>query len=138
MKLQDDEPDLSAQISIVPMIDVIFAILAFFVMSSLTLTRSQGLPVNLPQASTGQIQGESLKALVTLKADGRLFVNRDPIELTQLAEQLRQLRGQQAEIVVIVNADQSVEHGQVVAVMDQLRQVAGAKLAIATEPKSSP
>jgi biopolymer transport protein ExbD len=135
MQLQDDESDIPAQINIVPMIDVIFAILAFFVMASLSLTRSQGLPVNLPQASTGQIQGESLKALITLKADGKLFVNRDSITLDQIPEKVRQLKGQQPEIIVVVNADKSVEHGQVVQVMDQLRRVAGAKLAIATEPK---
>lgn len=135
MQLRDDEPDIPAQINIVPMIDVIFAILTFFIMSSLSLTRSEGLPVNLPQASTGQLQQQNLKALVTVKASGELFVNRDRVPLEQLTNQVSQLRGDQAEIIVIVNADESVDHGQVVEVMDELRKVRGAKLAIATEPK---
>ncbi len=135
MQLRDDEPDIPAQINIVPMIDVIFAILTFFIMSSLSLTRSEGLPVNLPQASTGQLQQQNLKALVTVKANGELFVNRDRVPLEQLTNQVGQLRGDQAEIVVIVNADESVDHGQVVEVMDELRKVRGAKLAIATEPE---
>lgn len=135
MQLRDDEPDIPAQINIVPMIDVIFAILAFFIMSSLSLTRSEGLPVNLPQASTGQLQQQNLKALVTIQADGDLFVNRDRVPLEQLTSQVTQLRGNQSEIIVIVNADESVDHGQVVAVMDELRKVQGVKLAIATDPK---
>ena len=49
-----DEPELPAQINIVPMIDVIFAILTFFIMSTLYLHRSEGLPVNLPQAATAK------------------------------------------------------------------------------------
>jgi len=135
MQLRDDETDNPAQINIVPMIDVIFAILAFFIMSSLSLTRSEGLPVNLPQASTGQLQQQNLRALVTVRANGELFVNRDRVSLDQLTTQISQLRGEQAEIVVIVNADEAVAHGQVVQVMDVLRQVQGAKLAIATEPQ---
>ena len=135
MQLRDDEPDIPAQINIVPMIDVIFAILTFFIMSSLSLTRSEGLPVNLPQASTGQLQQQNLKALVTVQANGQLFVNRNRVPLEQLTQQVSQLRGDQPEIVVIVNADESVDHGQVVEVMDELRKVRGAKLAIATDPK---
>ncbi len=49
-----DEPDMPSQINIVPMIDVIFAILTFFIMSTLYLTRSEGLPVNLPTASSAR------------------------------------------------------------------------------------
>lgn len=138
MQLRDDEPDIPAQINIVPMIDVIFAILAFFIMSSLSLTRSEGLPVNLPQASTGQLQQQSLRALITLQAGGGLFVNRDEVTLEGLAEQVRRLKGDQPEIVVVVNADESVDHGRVVQVMDRLRQIDGAKLAIATKPSQSP
>ncbi|HEY9301689.1 MAG TPA: biopolymer transporter ExbD, partial [Phormidium sp.] len=47
-----DEPDSIPQINIVPLIDVTFAILTFFIVSSLSLSKSEGLPVNLPKAST--------------------------------------------------------------------------------------
>ncbi|NJN30705.1 MAG: biopolymer transporter ExbD [Synechococcales cyanobacterium RM1_1_8] len=133
MQLRDDEPDLPARIDIVPMIDVIFAILAFFILSSLSLTRSQGLPVNLPQAQTSQLQQQNLRVLITLRSNGELFVNREPASLADLIDQVQQLKGDQPEIVVVVNADTAVSHGQVVAVMDRLRQVEGARLAIATK-----
>jgi biopolymer transport protein ExbD len=131
MRLQD-EPEIPAQINIVPMIDVIFAILTFFIMSTLFLTRSEGLPVNLPTAATAQ-QQSSTPITVTLDAQGQLSLNRQPIAFDALTEQVRSLIGSNPEALVIINADERVPHGQVIAVMDRLRQVAGAKLAIATQ-----
>lgn len=127
-----DEPEVQAQINIVPMIDVIFAILTFFIVSTLFLTRSEGLSVNLPQASTSQVQ-PSTPVTVTIDAKGQISLNRKPIQLQALDTQVRQLIRPNQESLVIVNADKSVNHGQVVSVMDVLRQVPGAKLAIATE-----
>ncbi|AFY45571.1 biopolymer transporter ExbD [Nostoc sp. PCC 7107] len=132
MRLQD-EPDLPPQINIVPMIDVIFAILTFFIMSTLFLTRSEGLPVNLPKAATAKQQQVPAKITVTVDQDGVVSVNRQPTTVEGLAEQLRTLVGDNQEALVIVNADATVTHGKVVAVMDQVRQVQGAKLAIATQ-----
>lgn len=127
-----DEPEIPAQINIVPMIDVIFAILTFFIMSTLFLTRSEGLPVNLPQATTAKAQ-PSTQITVTIDAQGQLALNRKVIQLQALDGQVRQLIEPNQEALVIVNADQSVDHGRVVAVMDRLRQIPGAKLAIATQ-----
>lgn len=126
-----EEPDLPFQINIVPMIDVIFAILTFFIMSSLFLTRSTGLPVNLPKATTAQDQRSS-KLTVTVDARGNLRLNQQPIQLNDLQSRVRALSGSGSQLVII-NADQQVSHGQVVAVMDQLRQIPGVKLAIAAK-----
>ena len=127
-----DEPEIPAQINIVPMIDVIFAILTFFIVSTLFLTRSEGLPVNLPQASTAKSQ-PSTKITVTIKPDGEIALNRKPIQLEALQAAVRSLVEPNSESVVIINADKRVEHGQVVSVMDRLRQIKGAKLAIAAQ-----
>ncbi len=128
-----DEPDMPSQINIVPMIDVIFAILTFFIMSTLYLTRSEGLPVNLPTATSAQQQRSTESITVTIDATGKISLNKKPISLNSLADQVRGLIGVNAEGLVIINADEQVHHGQVVAVMDRLRQVPGAKLAIATQ-----
>lgn len=129
MKLQDDLEE-SPQINIVPMIDVIFAILTFFIMASLFLSRSEGLPVNLPQAQTAQSQKQS-KITVTIDQQGDVFLDRNPVQVDDLADQVKSLVGNQERLVVI-NADETVEHGRVVAVMDQLRSVQGVKLGIST------
>ncbi|MDZ8087613.1 MAG: biopolymer transporter ExbD [Nostoc sp. DedQUE12b] len=132
MRLQD-EPDIPAQINIVPMIDVIFAILTFFIMSTLFLTRSEGLPVNLPKAATAKQQQIPSKITITVDEQGVVSLNRKPTTVDDLTAQVRTLIGSNSEMLVIINADEKVGHGQVVAVMDRVRQVEGAKLAIATQ-----
>jgi biopolymer transport protein ExbD len=129
-----DEPDIPPQINIVPMIDVIFAILTFFIMSSLYLSRSEGLAVNLPQASTVQTQPPA-QITVTIDQQGRLALNRQPIELDALEAGVRQLLQPNQEALVVLNADKAVNHGQVVEVMDRVRQIKGAKLAIAAQKR---
>lgn len=131
MRLLDDEPDLPAQINIVPMIDAIFAILAFFIISTLFLTKSEGLPVTLPSATTSQRQ-ESAPATVTIDAQSQLFLNRKPIAAPDLIPALTALKAEDPQLLVILNADETVTHGAVVRVMDQLRQIEGVRLAIAT------
>jgi biopolymer transport protein ExbD len=127
-----DEPDIPSQINIVPMIDVIFAILTFFIVSTLSLTRSEGLPVNLPKAATVETQ-KTAQINVSITPDGQIALNRQPIELNNLEGAVRQLIGSNAESLVVVNADEKAYHGRVIAVMDRLRQVKGAKLAIAAQ-----
>ncbi|PSO81309.1 MAG: biopolymer transporter ExbD [Cyanobacteria bacterium QS_4_48_99] len=127
-----DESDTSFGINIVPMIDVIFSILAFFIISTLYLTHSQGLPVNLPQAATAQNQ-RAAQVNVTIKSGGEIALNKKPIKLDALEAKVRPLIEPNSGTLVIVNADEKVKHGQVVGVMDRLRQVEGAKLAIAAE-----
>ena len=131
MKIQDDEQESAYTINIVPMIDVIFAILAFFIISTLTLTRLEGLPVNLPEAVTGVSQRQQ-QITVTIDPEGRLALNRQPIELNGLVAEVQRLVANNQPSVVVINADQAVNHGQVVAVMDRLRGIEGVRLAIAT------
>lgn len=127
-----DEPDVPARIDIVPLMDVIFALLTFFIMSTLSLTRSQGLSVNLPKATTSQTQPPT-EITVTLDQQGRLALNRQPIQLNDLEGAVRQLIKPNQESLVVLNADKAVTHGQVVEVMDRLRQIKEAKLAIAAQ-----
>jgi biopolymer transport protein ExbD len=127
-----NEIDKPGEINIVPMIDVIFSILAFFIISTLYLTRSEGLPVNLPNAETAQSQ-PSTEITVTIEPDGEIALNRETIELEALEEAVRALVVPDSKSLVIVNADEEVDHGRVVSVMDRLRQVEGATLAIAAK-----
>lgn len=127
-----EEPDLPPQINIVPMIDVIFAILTFFIMSTLYLTRSEGLPVNLPKAATANQQAQN-PITVTIDAQGQLLLNRQPAQLQDLSVRVRTLMGVQPQAAVIINADERVNHGRVIATMDELRKIPGVRLAIATQ-----
>ena len=127
-----DEPDNIAQINIVPLIDVVFAILTFFIISSLSLSKSEGLPVNLPKASTSQVQESPAKITVTIDAQGKLMVDKKSVNLDQIESMVRQVMGSNQNSLIVLNADKSVTHGNVVEVMDRLRRIKGAKLGIAT------
>lgn len=127
-----NEAEDTFEINLLPMIDVIFSILAFFMISTLFLTRSQGLPVNLPSAQTAEPK-QSVQLNITIKSDGNMFLDLQPIELSALEDALTEKIKPDSDSVVIINADEKVEHGIVVKVMDRLRQVPGVTMAIAAE-----
>ena len=127
-----EDPESPIQINIVPMIDVVFAILAFFILSSLLLTRNEGLPVTLPNAETAEAQAQR-QVVVTINAAGELFVGNRAIADDQLIEAIQTLGTLTDGGLVVVRADQSVNHGRVVDIMDRLRSLPGVQLAIAAD-----
>ena len=130
MHLPEDTDIQQPSVNILPMIDVIFAILAFFILSSLYLTKAEGLPVNLPSAVTATPQNQ-IDVTLTVTADGELFLGDDVVAIESLAGDIAELADNRP-ILVTVRADESTGHGRVVAAMDELRKVDGVRLAIAT------
>ena len=116
------------------LIDVLFAILTFFIITSLTLTRNEGLPVDLPTASTGKSQVQT-KLVVSIDPQGSIALNRQPVKEIDLVVKIQAFIDRDGQTLVIINADAHVEHGRVVAVMDRVRQIPSVKLAIATQRK---
>lgn len=131
MQLPPDE-ESRLTINIVPMIDVVFAVLAFFILSTLYLTRTEGLPVNLPTATTAVSQDETTLTL-TIVADGSLFLGDRAVTLEALADEVQALIAPGQSAMVTVRADTATPHGQVVAAMDRIRNLDGVRLGIATQ-----
>jgi biopolymer transport protein ExbD len=128
-----------ARIEIIPMIDVIFFLLVFFMISTLSMTVNRGLPVNLPTAATSQKEaGENID--LTLTQDGALFFNREPIALQDLGPRVKAALATNAQLMAIINADGQARHSSVVEILDELRIAGVSRLAIAVKParKSSP
>ena len=125
-----------ARIEIIPMIDTIFFLLFFFMISTLSMSRYSGLPVNLPKAATGQ-QTPSESAAVTIASDGTIAIDKQDVARAQVGEILKARLTKSPGLLVLINADERVEHGLVVEIMDQARQVGVAKMAIAVKPKES-
>lgn len=130
MRLPEDTDIQRPSVNILPMIDVIFAILAFFILSSLYLTKAEGLPVNLPQAVTATPQSK-IDVTLTITAEGALFLGDEPVELADLADSVSALAPDRP-IVVTIRADETTGHGRVVAAMDALRTLEQVSLAIST------
>jgi len=132
MQIKDSEAEAQLSINILPMIDVIFAILAFFIISTLFLTRAEGFPVNLPEAETAQPQQESF-ITITIENNGNISIDKQSVALNDLTKTVQNQVEEGQEVLVTVQADESIDYGRVIAVMDKLRQVDGANLGIATQ-----
>jgi biopolymer transport protein ExbD len=128
-----------ARIEIIPMIDIIFFLLVFFMVSTLSMTINHGLPVNLPKAASSQ---QDLRETfnVTVMQDGTLFLNKEPTTLTELGQHVKTGLEKDPELVVIINADDQALHGAIVSVMDEVRLAGVSRLAIAvqTERRAQP
>lgn len=132
MHVPEDDADETPQINIVPMIDVVFALLTFFMMASLYLSRSQGLDVNLPEASTAGTQTES-RISVTISPQGEVALNQQPIAVDQLPSTIRDIKGNSSTAFVVISGDVEVNYGRVIEVMDELRAIEGIKIGVATQ-----
>ena len=125
------KPMEEAEIIVIPMIDVMMFLLFFFMVASLAMVVQSGIPVNLPKASTAN-DHSSQNVTITIMRDGRMFLNTTPSNLTQIMTGLEKLHVGENNLVII-NADTHVEHGVVVAAMDEARKAGVTHFAIATD-----
>ena len=128
-----------ARIEIIPLIDIIFFLLATFIMVSLSMSKNQGVNVALPGASTAQSLGDQseMEKAVTLSVNdkGELFFNKDKILPTQLPMRLRTYKMSSKDPKVIINSDGAADFKYVVTVLDEVRKIGIAKVGINTDKK---
>ena len=134
MRFQTESEDRPPEINVVALIDVIFAILTFFIVTSLTLSRTEGLAVNLPGASSGKVQDQT-KIVISINDQGAVSLNRKSIDPANLVPEIKALMVKDQPTMVVINADEKVGHGTVVSTMDLVQQIPGVKLGIATRRK---
>jgi biopolymer transport protein ExbD len=125
-----------ARIEIIPMIDVVFFLLVFFMMASLSMTVYRGLPVNLPRASSGSTPPAETAA-ITITRDGQAYLDRQPVTRATLGERLRGLVGANPQVAIVITADEAVAHGRVVDVLDEVRTAGVTRMAIAIRPEAA-
>lgn len=139
MRIGTPIPHKKARIEIIPLIDIIFFLLATFIMVSLSMTKNQGVQVGLPSASTAQSLGDQqeLDKAVTLSVNqkGDVFYNKEKITLAQLPVKLQTLKSTAKDPRVLINSDAGADFKHVVAVLDEVRKVGIAKVGINTEKK---
>ena len=119
MRLHNARMSQTPQIMIIPMIDIIFFLLVFFMMSTLYMTSQETIPVNLPAADSAK-QDVVKSFQVTVAADGKLYLGKDAMDLPQLKAKLTN-EAKTADLVVTLRADKAVDYGTFIAVMDELK-----------------
>ena len=128
-----------ARIEIIPLIDIIFFLLATFIMVSLSMTKNEGVQVALPTAgsSTPLESKEEVEKAVTLSVTdkGDVFFNKEKISMAQLPLKLQTFKSASKDPKVIINGDASADFKNVVAVLDEVRKIGIAKVGINTDKK---
>jgi biopolymer transport protein ExbD len=129
--LESTETDV--RIEIVPLIDVIFCILTFFILAAVTLTRQTAISVDLPRAGTGAPQ---LRQLLVVSVDpiGQTYLEKQPISRESLAAALQNFKQQNPDGLMVLYASKAASYNDVVQVLDLLRDVGGDRVALATLP----
>jgi biopolymer transport protein ExbD len=138
MNIPSIRPRSRARIEIIPLIDIMFFLLATFVMVSLSMVKSKGIPVILPAASTGTPQEQKDHVVVSLTETGQLYLDKRELTQEQLVAELRKLKEQNAELRVFINGDENARLGLAIAVLDETRKLGISKVAFETRAKSAP
>ena len=131
MKLRKPRVFRKGRIEIIPMIDVMFFLLATFMLSSLSLQNLDSLQVNLPQGEAEKLQTKAPVTL-TLTSDSQIFINRIPVTLDTLAATLKPLL-QDSDQKLIVSADNDAPQGIVVQAMLRARSAGAQHFMIAVK-----
>ena len=137
MKINSANPNQDPRIELVPLIDVIFCILTFFLLAGLQVARQQAISVDIPKASSGAPAAREL-LMVTLNDTGQLFLEQQPMLIPgQLVEAVKQYRQARPNSSIVLYASKQVSYNKVVEVLDALRGVAGDRVALATLPTNT-
>jgi biopolymer transport protein ExbD len=129
-----------ARIEIIPLIDVIFFLLATFVLFTLSLNRSGGLHVSLPNSETGEPRDPAGTATITITQEGTLAWDKDPVPLSEFIDRLTLFKTQHPEDSrVLINGDTEASFSSVIYVLDEVRKAQINKVLIETtvKPKNS-
>ncbi|MFN5856012.1 MAG: ExbD/TolR family protein [Pseudanabaenaceae cyanobacterium] len=140
MKLRSSKPSQNPEINVTALLDVVFSVLAFFVLLTSALTIPTQLGIDLPRlanggnsSGSGSSGGQDAVLMITLDRFGRPLIDGQPVTDAQLEQQVNLFLRTSAQGLVILNAaDASVTYQVVVERLAQLRRLAGDRVGIAT------
>ena len=125
-----------ARIEIIPLIDIIFFLLATFVMVSLSMVQNRGIPVDLPAAETGAPQSREDAVFISITEQGEIFFDRERVDAAQLEAALGDLVATNPAARIFLSGDTRTEFGTAIEVLDEVRRAGIASVAIETRPKT--
>jgi biopolymer transport protein ExbD len=126
MEVSSPIPKKAARIEIVPLIDIMFFLLASFMMVSLSQTTMKGMKVDLPTGASGQTQNKKDYVSFSVDRDGYIYWDKEKIEYHDVAVKLR---GASPEAKIFIRGDREALHGNVTRLLDQIRATGFTKIA---------
>ncbi len=139
MKLRSPIPPKKARIEIIPLIDIMFFLLACFMLVSLSMVQMRGMKVALPTAATATPENQKDFHAITIDALGNLFLEKDALPSRDaLVERARAMVLADPNARFYIRADQNATHGEVVGVLDRLKQAGIARVAFEIKAQNVP
>ena len=124
----------SARIEMLPLIDVVFLLLVVFIYTMLSMAVHHGLPISLPTSSVAEIE-KNLILSVTVKSDGSVYVDKEPVELVDLTKMLESRALGQANPGVLFFADNSLSYQRLFQVLDRIKMAGLSRISLQAEVK---
>ncbi|OUM97952.1 MAG: hypothetical protein BAA04_13785 [Firmicutes bacterium ZCTH02-B6] len=121
-------------VNIVPLIDVMFFLVLFFVVFTTFRTDPVGIRVDLPRAATGAVTEQS-ELRITVTQQGAMFINGQAASVEQVRARVQEAVARRPDTLIIVSADRRVSYDYVVRAMDAARQGGGYRIALSVEPQ---
>ena len=118
-----------ARIEMLPLIDIVFLLLVFFIYAMLSMAVHRGLPVELPLSTTAEID-KKLILSVTVEADAVIYVDKERVALADLTQVLQSKAGGIREPGVLVFADRTLPYQMIYNVLDKIRQAGLSRISL--------
>jgi biopolymer transport protein ExbD len=128
-------PKHHARIEIIPLIDIMFFLLASFMMVSLSQVHMKGMKVNLPTGSSGEPQSKKDYVSLSVDKDGYYYFDKTKIALEEILPKLQQVYKTNPEAKIFVRGDAEAVHGNVTRMLDQIRSSGFSKIAFEIKSK---
>src|ERR1700724_2560944 len=129
MRVSSPVPKHKARIEIIPLIDIMFFLLASFMMVSLSQVHMKGMKVNLPTGQSGETQSKKDYISVSVDSNGNPYFDKTEMTYDTLAVKLKQVHDENPEAKVFIRGDADTVHFNVIRVLDILRSVGFYKVA---------
>ena len=120
------------RIEMLPLIDIVFLLLVFFIYAMLSMAVHRGLPVTLPTSTTSNIDKKLLLS-VTIKADGPIYVDEERVTLGSLSEVLKSRIGEGEPPGVLLFADRTINYQDIFRVLDAIRMSGIRRISLQSE-----
>ena len=126
-----------ARIEIIPLIDIMFFLLASFMMVSISQTTMKGMKVALPRGTSGETQSKKDYVSFSVNRDGYIFWDKEPIQYEDVVNKLRSVYATNPEAKIFIRGDREALHGNVTRLLEHIRSSGFTKIAFEVQSQAA-